>query len=544
MKKKLVLASSACLVASAMALGGCSGGSKPAETSAAAEKSEAAAEGGSSDAMHLSFYYPVNVGGDAAKLIEKICADFNAENPDIVVDPVYTGNYDDTVTKIQTAIQGGTPPDVFVSLATQRFTMASTGMAMPLDDLIAADGDEGKAYIDDFLSGFMEDSYVDGKIYSIPFQRSTEILFYNKDAFKEVGLDPEKAPATWDELVEDAKLLTNENRYGVGIALNSGSAQWTFTGFCLQNSKNGENLMAEDGKSVMFDTPENVEALQFWLDLQNKYEVMAPGIVQWTDLPTQFLAGEVAMIYHTTGNLANISKNATFDFGTAFLPGNARQAAPTGGGNFYISNGISEDRVQAAWKFIKFATEPERAAQWALDTGYVATRQSCFDLDIMKEYYDKLPQAKIAYEQIPISKPELKQLLTLEGITPLGYHYHETLPENPAGLTAVPVEVKHALDMKCYGYVLSDGTETIYYSGDSSELPEDIRTRFLAGEIGRIYHDTSTHDLPNPSHCYYGKMEKWIPREERHRVYCMHLDSPCEDMLKEKGFSIVEVVEG
>lgn len=225
MKKKLVLASSACLVASAMALGGCSGGSKPAETSAAAEKSEAAAEGGSSDAMHLSFYYPVNVGGDAAKLIEKICADFNAENPDIVVDPVYTGNYDDTVTKIQTAIQGGTPPDVFVSLATQRFTMASTGMAMPLDDLIAADGDEGKAYIDDFLSGFMEDSYVDGKIYSIPFQRSTEILFYNKDAFKEVGLDPEKAPATWDELVEDAKLLTNENRYGVGIALNSGSSQ-------------------------------------------------------------------------------------------------------------------------------------------------------------------------------------------------------------------------------------------------------------------------------------------------------------------------------
>lgn len=165
MKKKLVLASSACLVASAMALSGCSGSSKPAETSAAAEKSEAAAdtttaaaESGSSDTMHLSFYYPVNVGGDAAKLIEKICADFNAENPDIVVDPVYTGNYDDTVTKIQTAIQGGTPPDVFVSLATQRFTMASTGMAMPLDDLIAADGDEGKAYIDDFLSGFMEDS--------------------------------------------------------------------------------------------------------------------------------------------------------------------------------------------------------------------------------------------------------------------------------------------------------------------------------------------------------------------------------------------------
>ena len=93
----------------------------------------------------------------------------------------------------------------------------------------------------------------------------------------------------------------------------------------------------------------------------------------------------------------------------------------------------------------------------------------------------------------------IKQLLTLEGITPLGYHYHETLPENPAGLTAVPVEVKHALDMKCYGYVLSDGTETIYYSGDSSELPEDIRTRFLRRDrphLPRHQHPRFTKSIP------------------------------------------------
>ena len=94
--------------------------------------------------------------------------------------------------------------------------------------------------------------------------------------------------------------------------------------------------MSEDGKSVYFNTPENVEALQFWLDLQNEYKCMAEGIVQWTDLPTQFLAGEVAMIYHTTGNMANIHDNADFDFGTAFLPAHKRVGAPTGGGNFYI----------------------------------------------------------------------------------------------------------------------------------------------------------------------------------------------------------------
>ena len=414
MRKKLALAAAAGLVVSAMALSACSGGTGSSESAAGGASSQAAggeeaggAEEASDDALHLTFYYPVNVGGSAAALIEQICADFNAENPDIVVEPVYTGNYDDTVTKIQTAIQGGTPPDVFVSLATQRFTMASTGMAMPLDDLIAADGEEGQAYIDDFLDGFMLDSYVDGQIYSIPFQRSTMVLFYNKDAFEEVGLDPEDPPETWEEVVEYGQKLTNENRYGVGLALNSGSAQWAFTGFCLQNSANGENLMTEDGKQVLFDTPENVEALQFWLDLQNKYQIMAPGIVQWTDLPTQFLAGEVAMIYHTTGNMANINDNAEFEFGTAFLPGHKRVAAPTGGGNFYISSGISQEKVQAAWEFIKFATETERAAQWSLDTGYVATRESCFETDLIKNYYEELPQAKVAYDQIPYSGPEL-----------------------------------------------------------------------------------------------------------------------------------------
>lgn len=356
--------------------------------------------------LQLTMYFPVNVGGDAAKLIDQMTADFNAENPDVQVQAVYTGNYDDTVTAIQTAIQGGNAPDLFVSLATQRFTMADTKMAMPLDDLIAADP-EGQAFVDDFIDGFMLDSYVDGSIYSIPFQRSTMVMFYNKDAFEEVGLDPEAPPTTWDEMVEYAQKLTNENRYGVGIALNSGSAQWAFTGFSLQNCTNGVGLMSADGKEVYFNTPENIKALQLWLDLQNKYMCMAPGIVQWTDLPTQFLAGEVAMIYHTTGNLTNIRNNATFDFGVCFLPAGRQYGAPTGGGNFYITNGISEERQKAAWEFIKFCCSTERAAQWSIDTGYVATRESCYETQLLKDYYADFPQALVAYEQLPYAQPEL-----------------------------------------------------------------------------------------------------------------------------------------
>lgn len=366
-----------------------------------------------SDKMELTFFFPVNVGGAVTKFVDKICNDWNELHPEAIVKPVYTGNYDDTIVKIQSAIQGKNPPDLFISLATQRFSMYVQDAAIFLDDFIAADGAEGQAYIDDFLSGFMEDSYVEGKIISIPFQRSTMILFYNKDAFREVGLDPNRPPQTWDELVEYSKKLTkvgsdgNVQRYGVGLALNSGSAQWAFTGFALQNSENGENLMSDDGKQIYFDTPGNVEALQFWCDLQTKYKVMQPGIVQWTDLPGQFLSGKVAMIYHTTGNLGVVSQDAKFEFGTAFLPGNKRPAAPTGGGNFYISKGISPARQKMAWEFIKFATSTERAAQWNIDTGYVATRKSALETPQMKAYYEKLPQARVAFDQIPISKPEL-----------------------------------------------------------------------------------------------------------------------------------------
>lgn len=368
---------------------------------------------GQAKKIELTFFYPVQVGGPLTKLIDKICSDFTQENPNIVVKPVYTGNYDDTVVKIQTARQGRNPPDVFINLATQRFSMASSGTAIPLDEYIAADGAAGKAYIEDFLPGFMEDSFVDGKIYSIPFQRSTMVLFYNKDAFAEVGLNPDAPPTSWDQLVEYSKKLLkkdaagNVERYGVGIALNSGSAQWAFTGFALQNSEDGRNLMSPDGKKVYFDTQGNIEALQFWVDLQNKYKVMQPGIVQWSDLPGQFINGKVAMIYHTTGNLTNINNNAKFKFGTAFLPGNKRMGAPTGGGNFYISADIPKERQQAAWSFIKFATDAERLAQWNIDTGYVAPRKSSFSTTIMKNYWAKVPQARVAFDQIPFAKPEL-----------------------------------------------------------------------------------------------------------------------------------------
>lgn len=143
---------------------------------------------------------------------------------------------------------------------------------------------------------------------------------------------------------------------------------------------------------------------------------------------------------------------------------------------------------------------------------------------------------------VTIIHPEktILEMLKLGGVPQEGYVYLSDMPENKYNLKVRPVEVVHAKDMKCYGYVLTDAVESIYYSGDSSDIPEEILRDFLAGNIQRIYQDTSTHDSPNPSHCYYGKLEEKIPKELRSRVYCMHLDSPCEELLMEKGFNVVK----
>lgn len=392
---------------------GCSGKSNNTATSGAETKTavQETTKAVKKDPIELTFFYPVQVGGPLTKYIDKFAEDFMAANPDIKIKAVYTGSYDDTSVKTQTAIQGKNPPDMAVLVATEIFTLVNMDAIIPLDDLIAKDG--GSQYINDFLPAFMDDTMYGGKIWSIPFQRSTPVLFYNKDAFKAVGLDPEQPPKNWDELAKYAQKLTvkdnsgNVTQWGVEIPNNAGSAQWLFGGFCLQNSKNGENMMTDDGKKVMFNTPENVEALTFWVDLAQKYKAMPEGIVNWSTTPSDFIAGKTAMMYHTTGNLVNVKTNAKFDFGVSFLPGNKRYGASTGGGNIYIFKDISPERQEAAYKFIRFLTEPERAAQWSVDTGYVAPRKSSHETEIMKKYYESLPQASVAKDQLQYAKREV-----------------------------------------------------------------------------------------------------------------------------------------
>ena len=157
-------------------------------------------------AVDLQFYFPVAVGGKAANTIEALTNDYAKAHPDVKIDAVYSGGYQDTVTKALTAARGGKPPQLSVILSVDMFTLIDEDVIIPFDDIAKSDTD--KKWLKAFYPAFMENSTTGGKTYGIPFQRSTPVLYWNKDAFKAAGPDPEKAPANWDEMVSMGKKLT------------------------------------------------------------------------------------------------------------------------------------------------------------------------------------------------------------------------------------------------------------------------------------------------------------------------------------------------
>ena len=357
--------------------------------------------------VEVPFYYPVAVGGPITKIIDGYAAAFEKENPGIKLKPIYSGSYQESIAKALTAAKSGDPPVTSILLSTDMYTLIDEDAIIPFDELVKTADDH--AWLKSFYPAFMENSQTGGKTWGIPFQRSTIVLYYNKDAFKEAGLDPNHPPATWAEMTADAEKLTRRDasgkvtQWGVEIP-SSGFPYWLFQALAIEN---GANLMNAAGTEVYYDKPEVVGALQYWVDLVNKYKVHPPGIVDWGTTPKDFFERKVAMIWTTTGNLTNVRANAKFDFGVAMLPAMKQRGSPTGGGNFYIFKKSTPAQREAAFKFIKWVTQPERAAQWGIDTGYVAVRADAWDTPEMKKYVAGFPAAAVARDQLPYAKAEL-----------------------------------------------------------------------------------------------------------------------------------------
>ncbi|TAN01548.1 MAG: ABC transporter substrate-binding protein, partial [Rhizobiaceae bacterium] len=304
----------------------------------------------------------------------------------------------DTLTKSLTASRGGEPPQVAVLAASDTFTLIDEGVIVPIDQVAT---DKDKAWLGGFMEPFMRNLTIDGKIWGVPFQRSVQVLLYNKDEFQKAGLDPDKAPANWDELVADAEKLTitaNGTTSQWGVLIPSGyTARWYFNGLSIPA---GAKLTNNSGTEVNLASPEAVSALQFLADLSQKYKVMPKGIINTGTAPDEFINGRAAMLYASTGNIANVRTQAKFKLGVGLIPADKRPGGPTGGGNMYIFKGGTPEQQKASLQFIEWMTSADQSAHWSIETGYVASRQDAWNTPEMKAYIAKYPDTSVALSQL------------------------------------------------------------------------------------------------------------------------------------------------
>jgi sn-glycerol 3-phosphate transport system substrate-binding protein len=361
-----------------------------------------AASAVAAEPVQLSFWYPVDLGGGLAKVIAGLVGDFNKTHPDIQVTATYTGNYDVTLQKIQASKLAGTLPDVAVTEISSVPVLAALGAAQPIDELIASSGD--KKLLDRFWPSMLLNCTYAGKVYGVPFQRSTPVMYYNKDAFSEAGLDPERPPVTWDELISVAQKLTTREgerttRWGIELPLEA--FNWFY--YALTYANGGETL-STDGTKVLWDEPKNIEALQFWHDLVNKYKV-TPAYTPWNDGPQEFAAGKTAMVWHSTGSQAFMRQNVKFHWGLGRIPRKIQFGPPSGGGNM-LMYATDPARKKAAWTFITWMSEAAQAARWSIASGYLATNIASWELPEMQALIKEHPEVLVTKAQLADAKAE------------------------------------------------------------------------------------------------------------------------------------------
>jgi sn-glycerol 3-phosphate transport system substrate-binding protein len=186
----------------------------------------------------VSFFYPVAVGGPITKIIDGYAAEFEKENPGIKLKPIYSGSYQESITKALTAVKSGEPPVMSILLSTDMYTLIDEDAIVSFDGMVKTPDDQ--AWLKSFYPAFMENSQTGGKTWGIPFQRSTIVLYWNKDMFKEAGLDPNRPPASWKETIDYGQKLTRRDasgkvtQWGVQIP-SSGFPYWLFQALAIRS---------------------------------------------------------------------------------------------------------------------------------------------------------------------------------------------------------------------------------------------------------------------------------------------------------------------
>lgn len=364
--------------------------------------------------IKIVFWY--SLAGKISATTKEMIDEFNKTHPDIEVEGIYQGSYDDSLNKLKRAIQSNEAPQVIQVYDIGTRFMIDTNAIVPVQTWI----DKEKTDVSQFEPNILAYYTVDNKLYSMPFNTSTPILYYNKTAFKAAGLDPEKPPKTFEELADTAKKLTikegTTTRYGISIAIYG----WFFEQLmAAQNALYANNGNGRDGlaTAVAFNGPEGQKVINWWNQMVKDGSALNLGRGT-ANTQKAFASGQVAMTFDSTAVLGDIMNGVggKFEVGTAFLPrpAGANGGVAIGGGSLWMLKGHKPEQEKAAWEFIKFMTSAQQQAKWHIATGYFPVTKLAYNEAVVKKHHEQYPQFKVAADQLhstPINRATQGALL-------------------------------------------------------------------------------------------------------------------------------------
>jgi sn-glycerol 3-phosphate transport system substrate-binding protein len=359
-------------------------------------------------ATEIQFWHAMEAA--LGERVNAIAKDFNASQSDYKIVPVFKGSYDQTLAAGIAAFRSGNAPAILQVYEVGTATMMQAKKAvLPVHDVMVKAGVpfSEKAFVPTIASYYSDSK--SGQLVSMPFNSSTPVLYYNKDAFKKAGLDPSQPPKTWAELSADADKL---RAAGLPCGFSTGWQVWTqlenfsaWHGLPYSTKNNGFD--GADAKLV-FNGPEQVKHIQLLADMAKKGTYTYVG--RKDEATSKFYSGDCGIVMQTSGALANIRQYAKFDFGTGMMPYDstvkgAPQNAIIGGASLWVLAGKDPNVYKGVARFLAYLTSPAVAAKWHEDTGYLPVTTAAYDLAKKQGFYDKNPGSETAIKQMLFKPP-------------------------------------------------------------------------------------------------------------------------------------------
>lgn len=387
------------------------------------------------------------MGGPLGIVMNDLVDRYNKSQNNYYIKSINMGSYDTLAKKVLASLVANEAPDISQNYETLTQKFIRHHKIVCLDDLIASETEDIKS---DIIPVLLENNTFDGKLFSFPFNKSVPVLYYNKDLFARVGLDPSRGPETLEELFSYCRKITDYHQktpgadksvYGYGC---SKANVWSFLNRVIQY---GGKIVSHDGKQFVshFADEAAVNSLDF-LQRMLREGVAREG--QGFDHQNDFIAGRVGMIESSIVSKVFMENDIkSFEFGIAPLPGvvlasgtaeNANvinHGVILSGSNINIFNNGDPKKIAGAWDFVKWFTSTEIGAEWSVKTTYLPVRSSSVKHEIVTKAQEKDANLKAPYVQLDYCQFEPRMSVWFEIRDLLADHLEKaTIDMGPAKL--------------------------------------------------------------------------------------------------------------